>query len=496
MDYALAYFFFGLPYLVAVLLGLGMMLFGAISFANPRVGLTIAGLTYVADAMLTANVGLRLGVSVFLPDLPFVMLALVALMRFSLLKEARPRTLAFYLFALVFAMNLVHGLVVFKASAGPPARPAFYALAACAYLLSFPMDARRLRSLYNVLVWVGVALLAMVVYRMTITALDVRELLPPSGSFQPAGHSKWRVISSGETLVVAEAMVALWVFYGLAPGWTTWRFLVPLLAVAAVVLQHRSVWLASLAGYGGFYLGRMKSLFDARHVLPLLVLLIGLAGGVTMLARSGGEGGGGGVGGDVVKSARDAAQLQGTAGERLRSWQQMVEGWAAAGPRSWVAGQPFGTVYDRIVRDENQIRRISYTAHNYYVELLASQGLVGLLSFLAIYLTCVTGLWRLRRDPDFGLAARWLLVMVSFQMVYYLTYGVEFFQSLFLGAALSLVCRNRALAAPVPERAHRAAGRTSTAGLPTEGLPVIPMSSFRRSARMGWLGQRTRLPRP
>jgi len=456
VDIALNYVFFAMPFLVAMLLGLGMMLLGAVSFRNMATGVTMVLLTFVTDAFILGAAGLRLGISIYLPDVPMAILAVVAILRFMTLKEARPRATAFYVLAVVFALNLVHGLIVFKASAGPPARPTFYALATCAYLLTFPMTPERLRSLFNRVLWAGLALLAIAVYRGLITAFDVTELLPPGGSFQPAGHSRWRVISSAETLVLAEAFLALWAFYGVAKGWTTWRILAPLLLVSTVVLQHRSVWLALLAGVMVFYLGRARSFFDARNMLPVFVLTAALAGGMVAASRMG-DGGGEGVGGDVVKSARDAAALQGTANERLGSWRQLVGNWVNSGPRTLALGQPFGTVYERITRDERHIRRITYQPHNYYVETLVSQGLIGLVAFLGVLGAALRGLWRLRDDSQLGEPARWLIVMLAFQMTYYLTYGVDYVQTLFLGAALALATR----LAPAPKAAPtlRRAGR-------------------------------------
>jgi O-Antigen ligase len=441
---------FALPFLFAALLGLGFMLVTALSFRNSNIGVRVAAGTFVVDALIMGDVGLRLGIAIHLPDVTIGTLAAVAMLRFVMLREARPRSTAFYLVVLVFALNLVHGLVVFKSAAGPSARPAFYALAACGYLLTFPMTPARLRGVFNALVWAGLLLILLAGYRALITLLDVRELMPPGGSFQPAGHSKWRTITSGDTLVVAEAMLSLWAFHLLAPAWAGWRFLAPLLLLAVVALQHRSVWLALVSGYMGLQMGQARRLLDSRKLLPMLALSAVLGLALMLATRATDEGRG--LAADVVKSARDAAALRGTADERLGSWRQLVEKWASSGPRTLLVGQPFGTVYERFTQDEKQRRRITYQPHNYYVELLVSQGVVGLLAYLGMFAGALRGLWRLRADPEVGMGARWLMVMLSFQMTYYLTYGVDYVQGLLLGAALSLSAA-RAVAGSAPLRA-------------------------------------------
>jgi O-antigen ligase len=190
-----------------------------------------------------------------------------------------------------------------------------------------------------------------------------------------------------------------------------------------------------------------------------------LGAGVAMAGR--GAESGAGLGGDIARSAADALQLKGTAAERLGSWQQLVKTWAKAGPREWIIGQPSGTGYERYVSDDLSARRIAYQPHNFYVELLVSQGLAGLTCFLALVITALRGTWAARHHAQHGPAARWLFVMLVFQLTYYSTYGVEYLQSFFLGAALAIASALRPAASAdeplvVGVGAARS-GRTTTA---------------------------------
>jgi O-antigen ligase len=108
-------------------------------------------------------------------------------------------------------------------------------------------------------------------------------------------------------------------------------------------------------------------------------------------------------------------------------------------------------------------RRISYQPHNFYVELLVTQGLAGLVSFLALVFAALRATWTARRHAEYGPAARWLFVMLVFQLGYYTTYGVEYMQTLFLGVALALAASLRAIAQPQGATKTGATKRSGTA---------------------------------
>jgi hypothetical protein len=432
---ALGYFFMSMPYLVGAVLGLLLPMAVAWAVRTPAGGLTLVTFGYIADSVLLGETALKVGISLFLPDVTVGLVALAGGLRWLNLRQARLGHWALYLLLAVFAVNLVHGLVVFKTAAGPSARPTFYALMALFYMTTFALNTQTVRALFNTLLWAALLFLLVASYRGVVVAANIRELLPPSGSYQPAGHSPWRVIVSADTLLIAQAAVSLWACVALSPGWRGLRGLAPIMVIGVVALQHRSVWLAALAGYATHWMSPAKRLLDPKHLLTLLALVVVLGAAVGLAARGGD---GAGLGGDIARSATDAVQLKGTAGERLGSWQQLVKTWSGAGPRHWLVGQPFGTSFDRFASDDLGARKISYQPHNFYVELLIAQGGLGLFCFLALAWSGLGAAWKARHDPEWGTTARWLLAMQVFQLSYYLTYGVDYMQTLFLGLALVL----------------------------------------------------------
>lgn len=438
-----------LPFIGMFLLGLAVSLVVAWCYRSLGAGLTIIALGAVAEAMILDDIKFRLGIYIYMEDVTLGLVAVATILRFAFLADARPKVLPFKVFLVVFAVNLAHGLLVYGTAAGVAARMAFYALVACGYVMTFPMNEQRLRALFVAVVWSGLALLLLACYRGVAVALDLRDLLPPGGRFGPREDSVWRVISAWQSLAVAQAMLSLWAFAGLAPALSALRLLAPALLMAIVALQHRSVWVATLAGYATMRLGRASNRLYARQLLPVMALAVVLGLGIGLVGSRSGSG----IGGDVARSARDAVELRGTAGARLDSWQQLVQKWFDSGLRGWAIGQPYGTRFERYENASPGAARISYEAHNYYVELLTTQGMLGLLSYLGMVASAVRGLWRTRAHSDYGLAARWLLVMLAFQLTYCLTYGVHYLLALSLGAALSLTAVRRGAAHPIAGRA-------------------------------------------
>jgi O-antigen ligase len=442
----LSYGISAVPFLLMLAMGFLVPLAMLWSFNSVVGGVSLALLSYWVDAVLLSEAGLRLGISIYLPDVTLGIVSLAAVARWLWLPKHRSPYWPLYLLIAVFLINLAQGLVIYKAAAGPSARPLFYALVALLYVTTFEMNAKQVRALFFAFVWTALLLTLLVIFRGVVVAFDLRELLPPSGSFQPAGHSVWRVIPSGEALVLAQVALSLWAFSQLAPATAALRVMTPFLLIAVVLLQHRSVWLATLGGIAALSMGRAQQLFDAKRLLPALLLVAGVGVGLALMGddTAAVESG---LGSQVAQSARDAVELKGTAGERLGSWRQLIRNWAGGGPRQWAAGQPFGSSIERYASDDLGARRITYQPHNLYVELLVRQGFLGLLSYVGLVVIALRAMWQARAHAEHGLTARWLLVMLVFQHSYYLTYGIEYLQALTLGAALALAAGLRQVSA-------------------------------------------------
>lgn len=462
---ALAYIFYALPFLVMLILGLLLPILVVWASRSMTAGMGLIAVFFLMDAAFPETFSINLGIHWYLADLSFGLVAMTTLARLMFVPDARQsHGRALWLFVIVVSINIVHGLLVYKGAAGVAARPNFYALVAALYVFSFPLTADRLRGLFLVGLWCAMGLLLLACFRLFVVALDIRALLPPSGSFQPPGSSIWRVIVSDQALLLADAALALW-FFASNARMGSWRWLAPFLMMMVIGLQHRSVWLASIMGLAVVMLSRSRSGRGGWGQSLAVVVFVVVVAGAAGLAGSGG-GLGGGLGGDIAKSAGDAVALRGTADERLGSWRQLVKNWVGEGPRAWAIGVPFGTSLERYTSDDFAARRIAYQPHNYFVETLVTQGVVGIAALLWAYGLALRAAWRGRLHPELGDWSRWLLMLLACQLTYFLTYGVAYLQTLALGAGLALAARLRteqlAALAPLATVAGRgAAARAS-----------------------------------
>ena len=430
-----------LPFAMMIGLGILLPLLAVVMLRRFGVGLAVVLSTAVVDLLLPNLPVMRVGITVYLPDLVLSGVALVALLRAFSGASGRLRSTSLLVFVLIVGLNLVQGLMQFKGTAGAAARPTFYALASAAYVWSFAMDRQHLATLFKALAWGALAMAAVVLLRWAAVLLDVRELLPADGSFQPQGHSVWRVVASAESLLMAEVALSFGFFAAIAPRLVGMRLAALVLLLVTVALQHRSVWLAATAGMliSLWHIDRSEKRVS-RWMLPMLALSAALVALMlanperpSSLALPRGD-----VASDISASARDAIALRGTAADRLSSWRQLVAQWAGSGPRGLALGAPFGTSMERYTSDDIGARKIAYQPHNFYVEVLVSHGVLGLAAFLAMFGVALRAAWRLRGDEERGLAGHWLVVLLVCQLVYYLTYGIDFMQTLVLGAALSV----------------------------------------------------------
>ena len=455
---ALSYAYVAMPYVVALSLGLLIPVLGLICYTRFAAGFAVIVGMFAVEGLYMFVGGLTLGITIFYTDFALLFVCVVALLRLAIERD-RPRVhRAWFIYSAVFAVSLASGLVAYGTGAGVQARPYFYFTAAALYAMSFGIDEERLRLLLNTLVAMAVLLLCITAYRWVVYYTPITELMPEEGFYNNDGPI--RVIRSHEALVLAQVLITSLFFAPASTGLVVARVLSPLLLAAVVVLQHRSVWGAAIAGVlASLFVARMRK--GSAVGQGLLLVSIEVVTSLPMLLTDKLAG----VGGQITSSAGAALAERGSAGERLNSWKEIVNNWAAAGPRSIAIGQSFGTDPARFVRDESGgIRKLEYTAHNMYVQTLFNTGLIGLGAFLVAAAYAVRGLYRICAAGQGGAPAQALLVLLLMQLVYYVPYGTDYLQSLIFGIALSYVAGHEVTAAAA---ASRQAGK-------------------RRAARWGW----------
>lgn len=430
---ALSILFMAVPFLVMLGLGLLLPILLVLCYSRYGFGLaTIAGM-FVVDALLMFGGGFHLGINLFYTDLALVLIGMAAGLRLLFAPDFPLRHWAWVAFSAMICLSFAIGLAKYGTTAGVSVRGYFYLMVTGLYGMSFPMDERRVRLTLNVLVAVAVLLMLLTAYRWVVYYTPITSLLPPGGVYNPDGAI--RVIKSNEALVLAEVLVGGVFFAVLARGLYLAQWLSPLVLGVVIALQHRSVWLAALVGaLARFLVVRSKQSSTASQLL-LVAAIVGITSIPLVFSEKLS-----GLSQQVTHSAERALEGHDTTHERLSNWKSMIQLWYEGGPKSIVIGRSFGSDITRYVEDEQGgSRKISYYAHNIYVQTLYNTGLVGLTTLLAAFAYVVWGLYRLNRDGVGGATTQMLLVLILMQMAYYVPYGTDYLQSLLFGVALSFV---------------------------------------------------------
>lgn len=448
---ALQIAFVSMPFVV--MLGLGLLLPALLVLCYSRYGFglaVIAGM-FVIEAMLMYVGGLYVGIRLYYTDFAMLLIAAAAGLRLLFAQDFPLRHWAWLVFGLTVCLSLALGLASFGTAAGVSARGYFYFVATALYGMSFPMDARRVRFTLNALVAVAVTLLLLTAYRWVVYYTPIAALLPPGGAYNIDGAI--RVIKSNEALVLGQVLVVALFMATAARGLVIARWLSPLLLGVVLVLQHRSVWLATLVGaMTRFFLVRTHRASTGSQLLLAAAIV-----GVTALPMALSDRLAG-VAEQVQHSAERALKGRDTTAERFSNWKSMLQLWYQGGAKSIVIGQSFGSDSSRYVEtEEGGARKINYYAHNLYVQTLYNTGLVGLIAMLTAFAYVAHGLYRMNRESAGGVEAQVLLVLVAIQMAYYVPYGTDYLQSLLFGVALSYVAMRRSQRASAPANVPSAA---------------------------------------
>jgi O-Antigen ligase len=431
----LSYGFTAMPYVVAVLLGLLAPLVGVLCYSHFQAGVLLVIGMFAIEALYMFVGGISLGLSLYYTDFALVFVLLIALLRLLLAKGRPSLNRAWVICCVVASVSLLSGIASYGSGAGVQARPYFYFFAAALYPMTFSCDLKKLSFVLNLLAWLAFLIVCITAYRWVVYFTPILELLPPEGNYNSDGPI--RVIRSHETLLLAQILVA-GVFFSRAAnasGLLVARALSPVLLVAVLVLQHRSVWVAAAAGiFSSLFVARLRG--GSAFGQVLLLMAIGATTALPLVVSDKLSG----VSGQITNSAGAALAEKGSAGERVNSWNEIIKNWATAGPRSILIGQSFGADPTRYVKDEaGTTRKLTYTAHNMYVQTLFCMGLIGLGAFLWAAAYLVTSLYRICVSPQGTSADQLLLVLVLMQLVYYVPYGTDYLQALIFGIALTYV---------------------------------------------------------
>lgn len=455
--FTLGLVFQALPFVIAFVLALAFIFFCFGAYNSPVVAVWVGATVYVMTN-LGANTALNLGLNLSLADFYFGLLGGVMGLRIlagHLPPGDRIRHL-WLLMALVWGALFIIGAAKFKKTAGVEFRATFYILTSVIYLMTFRLRAEQVGRIFQALHGGALALAGLALYRWG--AIAVGEY-----GFWYDPVTPLRVLDSSATFVIAVAMLpglAMWL--ELNERRTGMMLVAPCLLLVVMVLGHRTVWVATLAGLGAIWwlAGRKRRGNKAGVLVPVGIGALVLAALFVLAPQST-------VTREFERSVAETQQKNSTLAWRVDSWKSLLDDWVAGGPLVWPAGKPFGSGNRRYV--EAQRMETNVGAHSHYISLLTRGGLLVLGAYVAAQILTLRRLLTRSVDAPPWLNAEILAVFFIANMVYALAYGPDYMQALFMGLGYALAAR----AGPAPACAS-----------PASASPQVMSDASRRLAHL------------
>jgi len=447
--------FTALPFVIAFLFALGLVFLVAGMFMSPLVGAMAVLLLQLYEIVNVNLFAFHVGLNIYPQDLLFVPLAGVAFLR--LMRPGAAARLPVSLWVLLALMLIAFALGTLRngTAAGVEFRTDFYFMAGLLYFSSFEWTRERVGRLLVWLFAVALSVMLVVWFRWVMDAFWL-DWVEPAWRYMDTTGISLRVINAEQTWILGLAVLLL--VYAMAAGnsLARLRFTLPLLALTVLVMQHRSVWVASfLPALMAFFIVRQSQGRLAQRMLViagLTALVLGpmLAMGKFNTATT-----------SVAELAvRATSTTDGTFVARTLSWNALLRQWAASGPRGWLMGEPYGAGFTRMEGD----REVTYAPHNYYVQVLLRLGIIGLLAFIAFNIYLFRGVIRLAGGPYDNMTGYMMLGILTSFALFNIPYSPAYTHGLFIGVILALVLQHQAKSVVVAGRSD-AQGAVRVAGV-------------------------------
>jgi hypothetical protein len=422
-SYAVYFFLIpvGLAFAIAILLWA--------LYHNPTTGIWLVAALAVWETWEIKFGALALGLAIYPEDVVFGLMAAVALVRLLRARQWQTIPGSWGLLGCGFLISFAIGLVKNGTAAGVDFREDFYVWTGVAYFLSFTLSREQVTGFARAWITAALSILAIAYFRWASDVFNL-DWVDPLWHYADSTGVAFRVISSGQTLILAQALILLVYALASGKGMRAAYLLIPFLAITVIVLQHRSVWAAALVPllFSVILIGKGRTGLIGK----LAVIAVSTAIVVAPFAA----GGGGAVTASVADSAQRATSTtEGTFAGRVEGWKLLLDEYAHAGPVVNLFGHPYGSGYERFLGGV----RIGYAPHNYYIQTLLRTGAIGLAALVMTYWMLLR---LLRRDreyhhPDVPAAA--MVALLISQLLYFVPYSPNFAQGVILGIALSLV---------------------------------------------------------
>lgn len=396
-------------------------------------------LSAVVEVHLGLDLGLQLDFTSIYPiDLIVLAAALATVIRQVTGTERGPASLIWLLVLACWVLALARGIATYGViDALIGFRKFLYVGVLGLYVLSFPIGAKDIVRFFVMwaLAAVCLSLYAALVMIDSSFSLRIEEDFVSNYIF-----ANERALPAVGALFIAQAAL-IGLSLSLRDQHLPWRILAVAMLPLVVVLYHRTVWVAVLAG---IFVLLFVDPRRGMRMMPML-LLIGIVSVFSVLLMSS-------FGLDVVAlSLRDAVlepldYRVSSIGWRLDGWQALVSRAIGEGPVRILFGGGFGVDYLRRIGWST----VTYSPHNLYVEIFLTAGLLGLMPFLWFF---AHALYRSFKDADNTLRATRMILLTSL-MIFGLSYNFNYEQGLLLGMLGALWQRQHVTGAAM--RLHRA----------------------------------------
>jgi O-antigen ligase len=330
-------------------------------------------------------------------------------------------------------VDALRGAALYGSPAGVDYRASFYVWVGTVYIASFGYSEQLVGRVLRTFGRMAIIVCAVAVWRWILVAVDPGYRAQIQ-AIDPTDLAFLRVVPATPMIVLALATIGV-VYLALKQQLPArWRLAPAGFGLVILLMQHRSVWLASAVGCGVLVLLLMRR--REHKVRRMLLRFAGAALIVALVVFKSGIS-------DSISSSIEtqaAAALdteQGTMVGRLLHWEQLLEEFQDSDSLSHVIGLPYGHSFgDQEDVDEDQI--IEMSPHDEYLALLLHGGILGLACFVWFaQLGIRTGLRRAREggDPHAPLLVAYAAALV----VYYVPYEIQYAHILVWGLLLALL---------------------------------------------------------
>lgn len=404
-----------------------LSLFGLYSFTiKPDYAVFTLISVSVMNAWFIVPPSIEFGLHLVVLDGVFIILFISALFRIFFFQQIMFTSILWVVFGLILFYSFIFGVKLNGTAAGVDFRGYFFYWAGTLYFMTFSYSKDLLEKIQKYWYMLCLVLLAIVYFRFVAEFLHL-PIMETWIKDDPTGV-RFRVIKSEYAYLLSVTIVALFLRYLVPNTFKPAKVITILFIIAVLVLQHRSVWAATIISIisvtliPGIKTTRLFSNLIVIGGLGLILLLPLLYSGQGEIFIE-----------SINESADNATHLTtGTFGSRLQGWNQFIDFWPKLPFSSQLLGEPMGS----------RVAGIRSALHNFYLQILSRVGLIGILSILFFYFKTMFKLYlnAISSSENRIYYALFFMLLLG-QLTFYIPYSCQAEHGIILGIAYSLAKR-------------------------------------------------------